>query len=109
MLGTLLVSTNMWWMYVTMDNAVTASYREDQLSLTRQALGQLLFLIPELKATATKKELVAAAERLFKETAFEKDGCIWVGRLGLKFDDNDRLVHVAPAWNSGEEGICWQQ
>jgi hypothetical protein len=29
---------------------------------------------------------------------FEKDGFVWVGSLGLKFDESGRVVEAVPAW-----------
>jgi hypothetical protein len=41
------------------------------------------------------------------ESSFEKDGCAWVGWVGLKFSSDERLVHVSPGVSYGEPDPCF--
>ena len=109
-LGALLILSNLWWLYVTFDNAVTAHYRDDQLSVTQRTLEDALELAPLASTGLEKAALIAEAERLYEDDSFEKDGCAWVGNLGLKFDDNQRLVHVSPNWSFvGNKDPCFPE
>jgi len=109
-LGLLLVVSNTWWLYVTVDNVITASYRDNELVWNQQALADALELMPLLDAGLAKAELVAKAEVLFEDDSFEKDGCVWVGSLGLKFDKDDRLIHASQNWSFvGNEDPCFPE
>lgn len=108
-LGLLLVASNAWWLYFTFDNAITASYRETEMVRTQHALDDALAIIPALDPASPKGVLVADVERLFEEESFEKDGCVWVGSLGLRFNEDDRLDHVSKNWNSGESDPCFPE
>lgn len=109
-LGLLLVVSNAFWIYVTIDNAITASYRDNVLVWNQQALADALKLIPLLDAGLGKTELLAKAEAILEDNSFEKDGCVWVGRLGLKFDEDDHLVHASPNWSFvGDEDPCFPE
>ena len=55
-LGLLLVVSNAFWIYVTIDNAITASYRDNVLVWNQQALADSLKLIPLLDAGLRKTE-----------------------------------------------------
>jgi hypothetical protein len=71
-------------------------------------MADALTLIPLLDTDLRKAELVAEIEAVFEDEAFEKDGCIWGGNLGLKFDEDDRLIHVSPNWSFvGDEDPCF--
>lgn len=106
-LGVSLVISNAWWLYVSFDSAITASYREDQYTWTKEALDDALALIPAIEPMARKPEVIAFAQQLSEFQAFEKDGCVWFDNLGIKFDDEERIVHVSRRWNFGEEDPCF--
>ena len=105
----LLVGSNAWWLYTTIDNAVTDSYRQHEQAFTYRALDNALRLIPMMKPAATRDQLIADAERLFHDDSFEKDGCTWIGSLGFKFDDEGQLTHVSPSWKFGNQDPCFPQ
>ena len=109
-LGLLLVVSNAWWLYVSVDDAITASYRDSELVLNQQALDDALRLMPLVDSDLGRAKFVAKAEELFEDESFEKDGCVWVGNLGLKFDEDDRLVHASPNWSfAGAEDPCFPE
>jgi cell wall-associated NlpC family hydrolase len=96
-----LVASNGWWLYTAVDAGVTASYREVSFRDHREALSQTLAVLPvaaDLKATRADV-LAAAAKVAASKTSFEKDGYVWVGRLGFGFDASGRVNKVAPAWD----------
>ena len=109
-LGLLLVVSNVWWFYVMFDEAITDSYRRDELTSYQRALNNALTLMPVVSQNAEKAEIVAEAERLLDDDSFEKEGCTWVGGLGFKFDETDRLVHVTYGLVPGvEEDPCFPE
>ena len=67
----------------------------------RVALAQALAIMPVVvRPDATRTEILEAARRQAQHPdSFEKEGFVWIGRLGLKFDANGRLVEVKPAWS----------
>ncbi len=68
-LGILLAVTNVWWLYLTFDNAITSSlYHEDQMGHTQRALDDALSLIPLLDAAVEKTEWSHSTRRPAKET-----------------------------------------
>jgi hypothetical protein len=58
------------------------------------ALDELLAILPVVIDPKAKKEAVIKTALLNNdpELIFEKEGYVWVGRLGLKFDKNNRFV-----------------
>ena len=106
-LGVLLVFSNVWWIYLTFDNAITASYRDDQMRWNQEALSDALALIPAIQPMASKSEITAFLQRSSELKPFEKDGCVWFDNIGIKFDKNDRVAHVARRWNFGEDDPCF--
>jgi len=103
----LLIGTNVYWLNQSIDTAVTEKYSEQQVYELQNALREAILLIPKINADMEKNVIVAEAEQISASKSFEKDGCVWVGFLGLKFNDKDQLVHVSPAWNYGEADPCF--
>ncbi|OZG71130.1 hypothetical protein BTA51_22390 [Hahella sp. CCB-MM4] len=63
-------------------------------------------VMPELAKKLTKAEIVTVASKYSDEEPFEKDGCTWVGGIGLKFTDDGNLHSISPLWSYGEEDPC---
>ena len=103
----LLVATNAWWLFQVIDDGVTEHYRSEQLREYSEAFRQLKQLLPVVEPSLPKSEVVTRAEALYESESFEKDGCVWVGLLGLQFNEDDRLIHVSPIWNYGETDPCF--
>ncbi len=106
-LAALLVSTNAYWAYRLVDMGVTLSYRDDDIYSNRETRKQLMTMLPDLAQDATRKEVIDAASRYTEQEPFEKDGCIWVGWLGFKFAQDDRLQSVSPSWSFGGKDPCY--
>jgi hypothetical protein len=93
--------------YRSIDSAITFSYHDDQLRWEQAALTDALALIPASKPTATKAEVTTFLHRRSELEPFEKEGCVWFDNLGIKFDDNERIVHVSRRWSFGEADPCF--
>lgn len=107
LLVALLLGTNAFWFYGAIDTGVTLSYRDKQLYELEETRKQLMAVLPDVAIRATKKEVVEAASRYTDLDAFEKDGCTWVGWIGLKFDEQGQLLSVSPTWSFGEKDPCY--
>ena len=96
LLAVALVLSNGWWAYRALDAGVTHTYPGASLEEAQQALAQALAVI---KANAgpnpTREQVISAAQAAWPAVEpFEKDGYLWVGRLGLRFNETGRLVEA---------------
>ena len=100
-LAAALIASNAWWFYSALDAGVTAAYRDQVLQEHHQALAELLEVAPVASDPAASRESVLDAARLaaIGTTEYEKDGYVWVGMLGYRFDDLGRLRDVQTAWS----------
>ena len=100
-LAVALIVTNVLWAYRVLDLGVSRTYHEVSFGDHREALAQALAIIPvAVRPGATRTEILEVARRKAQHRdSFEKEGFVWVGRLGLKFEGNGRLVEVVPAWS----------
>jgi hypothetical protein len=93
-----LVASNLWFGHAAFDCGISLSYRNDSLDHTSQALKQARAIIPLLANASSQEAIIEAAQSALGSSAlpFEKDGYIWVGELGLKFNQAGQLVSLAP-------------
>lgn len=100
----LLVGSNGWWAYAVVDQGVTASFQEMAHSDRRIALRQMLAILPiAASPSGSREDVIAAAIKAADDReTFEKDGRVWVGRLGLRFSAEGRLVDAVPSWDPVE-------
>lgn len=96
LLAVALVATNAWWAYRLLDAGVSYTYQGVSLEENQQALSQALAIIKVLGSSNTSREqIVQAAQKAWPSTEpFEKDGYLWVGRLGLRFNETGHLVEA---------------
>ncbi len=96
-----LVATGGFWLYTAIDEGVTATYQAVSLEDHERALRQLRAVTPVAARTdATPEDVIAAARASAPESEpFEKEGFLWIDRIGLRVDDAGRLVEVRPAWD----------
>ena len=95
-----LLGTNAWWLYTVIDAGVTATYREVTHRENKEALDQTLAIIPVITGVSYTKEKVIEAARhpYLKSEPFEKEGYIWVGRIGLSFSETGKLYKIKRSW-----------
>ena len=95
LLSTTLVASNAWWLYKAIDTGITRAYATQTCTENAEALAQAISALPVAARLDTSRDaVVAAARRGTDEVVFDKDGLTWVGRLGLRFDAQGRLVEV---------------
>ena len=107
LLSILLISSNAFWLYQAFDAGVTGSYRDQRIYELEETTKQLMAVLPEVAMRATKAEIVTAAGKFTDQEVFEKEGCTWVGWLGFKFDENNKLKSVSASWSYGENDPCY--
>lgn len=96
LMAVVLVLSNGWWAYRTLDAGISHTYQSASLQESQQALTQALAVIKaNAAANASRAEVIAAAQAAWPAVEpFEKDGYFWVGRLGLRFNEAGRLVEA---------------
>lgn len=97
-----LIGSNGCWFLTAIDAGVTNKYQRQMMYERTGMLKQLISVIPDLSSGKSKKEIVAIVKRRTDLEPFDKEGAVWVGWIGLKFDEKDTLVNVLPAWGAIE-------
>ena len=97
-----LLGSNAYWLYGAIDSGISYSYMNDSFESERGAADQLIAIYPVvIQANSTRDEIVEAARsasRFPDLEAFEKEGFVWVGDIGLKFSEEGRLLEVRRSW-----------
>ena len=94
----LLVGSNLFWAYRLLDAGVSYTYLHSSLEDSREVADRALAVLKETsRETATRESIIAAAVAGQPGTEpFEKDGFVWVGNLGLRFNDDGKLIETSP-------------
>lgn len=103
----LLLASNAFWLYQRFDTGITLSYKDQQIHQLDETRKQLMLMLPEVAQNDSKDEVINAAKKYTDEQVFRKDGCFWIGWLGLKFNSENQLTSVSPVWNYGEKDPCY--
>jgi hypothetical protein len=103
----LLIVTNGFWLYGAVDQGVTLSYRDQQIYQLEETRKVLMAVIPKLASNLTKEEIISIASEHTDQEVFEKEGCTWVGWIGLKFSKKGSLQSVSPSWSYEGEDPCY--
>ena len=106
-LTVLLLGSNAYWLFALIDTGVTLTHRDQHIRDLKEANKELSQMIPMLIKSKSKAEIVEIVSNLTAEEPFEKDGCIWIGRVGLKFSVSGELLSVSKTWNTGEVDPCF--
>jgi hypothetical protein len=96
-----LLVSNAWWLYVLVDAGVTRTYLDASLEEHKQALDQTLALLPVVARPGVSRTDVISAARHpdLKIPPFDKDGFVWVDRIGLRFSGSGQLIEASRAWS----------
>jgi hypothetical protein len=89
-----LVASNAWWAYRLLDAGISLTYSRASQEATSELLSQILAVLPIVaKPGASRSEVLAAARIPNDPTGpFQKEGFVWVGQLGLQFNEQGRFV-----------------
>lgn len=104
-----LIISNAYWLFSSIDTAVTLSYRDQYIEDLDSSLTHAQKLLPIAFASSDRDSFLSAAARLLAEDGYDKDGCTWIGRLGFRFDDAGALAHVSRTWNFGTPDPCFPE
>src|SRR5262245_10480966 len=98
-LSVLLVASNLFWAYVVLDGGISYTYLKNSYDNARNTALQAIAVSAEVaRDTATKQSVIDAAAQIQPGVdSFEKDGFVWVGDIGLRFDDTGMFVEAKPA------------
>ena len=79
-----------------MEAGVSYTYQGVSLELSRESLSRALAIIRVPGACdASRRQVIKAAQQASPSVApFEKEGYVWMGELGLRFDASGHLVEV---------------
>ena len=96
LLVAVIIVSNVWWAYAVFDAGISYTYLQQSYRGSQEALSQALAII---KVTATpgvsQGEIIEAAQNVVPtDEPFEKEGFLWVGSLGLRFDKQGQLVEA---------------
>lgn len=95
----LLVGSNAWWAYRMVDASISYTHLGATLEQNEAAVAQLIALAPVLAHGAPREEVLAVARLPGDREPYEKEGFVWVGKLGLRFGPDGRLQEVSRAWS----------
>ena len=92
----LLVASNLWSAYKVVDGGITLTYQRASLDDATIALRQTMAILPVVAANpGDRAAILSGAQRSADGSqSFEKEGFIWVGRIGLKFGLDGKLLEV---------------
>ncbi len=91
-----IVLTNAWWLYRSVDHGVTDMYRTQVCTEHEEALAQALAVIKVAKGRKARNDILQAARTALPQFGepLDKEGEVTVGRLAFKFDQYGALVDV---------------
>ena len=99
-LAVTLVASNAWWLFHALNTGITLTHQDVSLQDNKEALAQALAILPLVaRPGASRTQVLGAATSAANyPDSFEKDGYVYVGRLGLKFTEGGQFVEAVPAW-----------
>jgi len=102
-LAMLLLTSNAYWLWSAVDRGIAESYHSASAIDECEALDQALVTMARLARGQRREKVVDAATANGRWGApYEKDGRLWIGRLGFEFE-HDELVSVRRSW---EPSLC---
>ena len=99
LLSVVLVGSNLFWVYTVLDGAVSYTYLQVSYEDARGTARQALAVLSEVaRGNATRQSVIDAAVRAQPDAdPFEKEGFVWVGDIGLRFDADGKFIDASPA------------
>jgi hypothetical protein len=94
-LGLLLITTNGWWFYQSIDRGITAMYQGMESYQDANRIVALSTLATEFTRGIPKSEAKAVLQKLFPESeAYEKDGMLNTTWISLSLAPDGRVLGV---------------
>ena len=81
----LLIGSNVWWVYQSLQTGARLTYTEDELAVVRQTRGDLARLVPALDCRADSQTLNDRAGRILGPDALvsRRDGTLFINEVGF--------------------------
>ena len=108
-LCSLLLASNAFWVMILLlmtmlDTGIGDTYSELSLEYNSQALAQTLTVVELLSSEKDSKPEILAAlkDQHDLDFSFDKDGLTWIGKIGLKFNEQNRLQYIERSWSDSQ-------
>ena len=105
-LSLLLVGTNIFWLYATIDSAVTCSYMDQEIYELNGSNVQAVGMLKVSLAGKTKDEMRSMAVKFTDLEPHEKEGCLWVGWYGFKFSESGLFTDIETGKAYNDKPVC---
>ena len=105
-LSLLLVGTNIFWLYITVDSAVTRSYMDQEIYELNGSNAQAVGMLKISLAGKTKEEVRSIAVKFTDLEPYEKEGCLWVGWYGFKFSESGLFTDIETGKTYNDKQVC---
>ena len=98
-----LVGSNLWWAYLVVDAGAAQADVDENLRRSEESLDRALGALLVAARPGASRDQILAAARLPRDASaklqLDEEGFVWIGRLGLRFDSNGRLVAARKGWD----------
>ncbi len=91
-----LIASNVWWAAKVLDGGISYTYLKASSDTATEQLNQTMAVLNALtKQNASRQEIVVAARSPVPGAIeYEKQGYLWVGQIGMKFNESGHLIKV---------------
>lgn len=88
------VGSNAWWAYRLLDAGISYTYMSASFDTTAEQLHQALAVLPVVARQGASQDDIIKVARIPDDTVgpFEKEGYVWVGQLGLQFNEHGQFI-----------------
>lgn len=91
----LLVATNGYWVYITLDSGITKTYMDASLDAATKQRDQLVRIIEQgVVGMPVAEALKLLNPDVFGSAPFKKEGCLYAGQVCLQLNENQTVVGV---------------
>ena len=97
----LLLGSNGWWLYRSIDFGLTHTYAMASCEVDRQLRKVYAAVLPVASDPDSDRASVidAAVEATGLDSEpFEKDGYVWIGHAGISFSNSGKVLGVWEGW-----------
>ncbi|WP_347900692.1 hypothetical protein [Pseudomonas purpurea] len=105
----LLVISNLFWLYVVVDTAVTRSYADQEMDVLKKANAQAVGMLKTVLEGKTKSQVELAAMKFSELEPYEKEGCLWIGWYGFKFSETGLFMNLETDESYNDNPICREE
>lgn len=102
----LLVISNAFWLHAAIDDGVTQKYEGQVIYELSNSKKQAEGMLGKALAGKNKVEVTTLASQFTDLEPFEKDGCLWVGWYGFKFNPDGELVGIETDETFNTNPLC---